>query len=275
MTHRARTGLLALALIAGLGGCRGPLTGLRQTTQFVSGGEQFTLEFAPVDAAAAARVEAMVTRILPELQRWGGLNQPMRIHLLPSHALLEEAVDKPGYGWLRAWARYDDLFVQSPATWTLFGATDGELHELLLHELTHAVMYQQAATSTSWPRKGIPLWFREGMASFTARQGYRWPTLEDLASFYRAHPDADPVLRPEALLQGDYELAYAAAHHAFAFLVLRYGEEGVRSVLRELARGARFPEAFEAAIGLTPEAFTADFESYVRFRAFRSGAPLP
>ena len=42
------------------------------------------------------------------------------------------------------------------------------LNELLTHELTHCVMYQRAGTDLNWSLKGIPLWFREGMASVTA-----------------------------------------------------------------------------------------------------------
>src|SRR6185295_2154512 len=50
-----------------------------------------------------------------------------------------------------------------------------DVDELMLHELTHCVMYQRSASAADWSRKRIPLWFREGMASVTASQSYRWP----------------------------------------------------------------------------------------------------
>lgn len=270
--HWARTGALAaLMLAAGGTGCRAPLSELRDHARFESSGDSFELEYAEVDTSTASRVESTIAALTPELQRWGGLKQPVRVRVMPTHTLLEDAVNKQGYGWLRAWSRYDEIYLQSPRTWTLFGATDGELLELLLHELTHCVMYQQAAFANTWARKQIPLWFREGMASYTARQGYRWPTLEDLAEFEAAHPELDPVSKPEALYQSENAIVYAAAHHAFTFLVLRYGEQGVRDLLHQMNDGDRFPDAFTAAIGVSPEAFVKDFQHYVRFRAFRSG----
>ena len=65
------------------------------------------------------------------------------------------------------------------------GLHPGQVAELLTHELTHCLMYQRSATADSWPYKGIPLWFREGMASVTAHQGYRRPHDEDIARYLK------------------------------------------------------------------------------------------
>ena len=72
----------------------------------------------------------------------------------------------------------------------------------MLHELTHALMYQAAADQGGWRQKKIPAWFREGMATYTAEQGYRWPTLEQLARTLEEHPKWEPLLRPGAALPG-------------------------------------------------------------------------
>jgi len=262
--------LCAGLLVAGLaGGCASPVANLRGKQDLVTSAGQFAVLFAEHDAGADKIVEKAVEAATPKLTRWGGLKQPVKLNVMPDHAALEQAVDKGGYPWLRAWARYDDVFVQSPRTWSFFGATQAEVNETLLHELTHCVMYQQAGTVTTWRRKEIPLWFKEGMASYSANQGYRWPTLEDLAQYYAAHPDADPVGAPQNLYQGQSDVVYGAAHHAFSFLVSRYGEATVRQVLANMSAGQVFPDAFTQAVGIAPPKFVDDFKHYVRWRAFR------
>jgi hypothetical protein len=231
----------------------------------------FLFQYAEADRSAKEQVEEAVRRASRELARWGGLEEPVTVHVLPSHEALEQAVERPGYAWLRAWARYDEVFVQSPRTWDIFRVSQREVDELILHELTHAVMYQQAADRTHWRRKGIPGWFREGMASFTADQGFRWPALEDLARFYEANPSADPVGDPESLYRHQDRIAYGAAHHAFTFLVRRYGVERVRGLLTAMKEGQTFEEAFEHTLGLSQNAFEKDFKRYVRLRGFRGG----
>ena len=235
----------------------------------------YRIEYAPVDAADALRLQKSVEAALPRLRVWGELSEPLTLRVMPTHAALESATHQKGYDWLRAWGRYDEVFVQAPSTWGLARATQAQLDELLLHELTHCLMYQLAADRLGWSRKRIPLWFREGMASSTAQQAYRWVSLEEFARYLDGHPGEDPVTKPEALYQEDSNLVYGVAHHAFTFLVQRYGDERVRGVLREMKGGKDFPEAFEAAIGLPVEDFARDFTHYVRWRGFRGGRPRP
>lgn len=235
----------------------------------------YRIEFAPMDAPDVPRLQKAVDAALPRLARWGALREPLTVRVEPTHAALEAAAHQKGFEWLRAWGRYDEVFVQAPSTWGLAGASQPQLDELVLHELTHCLMYQLAADRLGWTRKQIPLWFREGMASYTAQQAYRWVTLEELARYLDSHPQADPVTHPEPLYREDSNLIYGVAHHAFSFLLKRYGPEAVRGLLGEMKGGKDFPEAFGAAIGLPVEAFTRDFTHYVRWRGFRGGRPPP
>lgn len=222
----------------------------------------FVFEYGEADRHAKEQLEEAVRRATPRLARWGGLSEPVTVQILPSHRALEEAVDRTGNRWLKAWARYDEVFVQSPRTWSLFGAGQSEVDELMLHELTHSLMYQQASDRTHWRRKGIAPWFREGMASFTAEQGSRWSSLDDLARFYEEQPAA-PVGDPDALT---VSLAYGGAHHAFTFLVRRVGVDGVRALLAAMKGGRSFDEAFEQTAGISPSAFLDQFRREVRLR---------
>jgi hypothetical protein len=264
-----------LVMLAGCAGARRMAGEAALTATWESPSSLYRITYAPRDEREVPGLRRAVDAALPRLERWGTLSEPLTVLVLPDHDSLEDAVRQRGLGWLRAWGRYAEVFIQAPSTWGLAGASPTQLNELLLHELTHSLMYQLSADRFGWSRKRIPLWFREGMASYTAEQTYRWGSLEELARYLERHPDADPLRKPEELYRDESNLVYGVAHHAFTFLVRRYGEEAVRGVMSEMKGGADFPEAFEAAIGLTPDAFVRDFTHYVRWRGFRGGRSLP
>lgn len=274
-------GVVAVLLLALLSGCaarRGmaaPEASLSASMDMASPSGQFRIEYAPDDAEDAARVQQAVEEALPRLARWGTLRETVTIKVMPNHRALAHAVQQRELGWLRAWSRYDEVLVQAPTTWALGGASQAQINELLIHELTHSLMYQLAADRLGWSRKQIPLWFREGMASYTAEQAYRWVSLEEVARHLERFPKSDPVRKPEDLYREDSNLVYGVAHHAFTFLVRRYGEDAVRALLAEMRGGKNFPEAFESVIGVPADTYVQDFTRYVRWRGFRSGRLPP
>jgi len=243
------------------------------------------LVYAAADAEAAQQGAQVLPGALARAQRWGRLSAPVAITLQPDHDALEAAANQEGYPWMRGWARYASVDLQSPGSWQLVGAPDDAyVGEVLAHELTHCAMYQASASEWSWAYKGIPLWFREGMASVAAGQGHRRDGLERIARFYdEAGPGAsasrsaagggrgDPLSDPEPLYRREDKLVYSTAHHAFEFLLARYGDAGVRAVLAEMSAGHRFDGAFERAIGIPPRAFEADFRRYVTWRGWKKG----
>jgi hypothetical protein len=251
--------------------------------------------YGPEDAGDAGRVLQALRVALPRTARWGGLERPVTITLHPTHAALERAASRYDYPWLKAWARDATIELQAPSTWSLFGATDRKLTELLTHELTHCVMYQRSATDLSWSLKGTPVWFIEGMASQTAAQGYRRGTLEDLWRHYRlglpgagggegaGAPDpgmvaraasgrvagGDPLGDSELLYQDQMDAVYGAAHHAFAFLLERYGEDAVHQLLARMRGGLSFARAFKETYGLEASQLVSDFRHYVVWEGWR------
>jgi hypothetical protein len=242
-------------------GCASRLSSLHEEQPLSTELGTFEIQYATAALSDRPRIEAAIQHAVPRLLRWGMLRAPVRVYVLGTHAELERAVNRHGYGWLQAWARYEEVFIQAPHTWASFGPTQLEVDELALHELTHSLMYQLAADRSSWQRKAIPVWFREGMASYTAEQAYRRMSLEQLAHFYAGHPGEDPlVAEDETFYRTQSDAVYAAAHHAFDLLVKHYGEERVRKLLQKMREGARFPEAFEQAMGLSVVAFQKDFE---------------
>ena len=251
------------ALLALLCACAGPRAPpeaptLDHAAELQTQAGAFRLEYAREDRDAVVDVQRAVQRAAPALSRWGALEEPVTVRVLPTHEALELAADRPGYGWLRAWARYDEVLLQSPRTWGLAGRRAGALDEVLLHELTHCLMYQLASDRLGWGYKRIPLWFREGMASVTARQGYRWPGPAELSRFLRKRPEADPLGAPEALYRDDADVVYGAAHHAFEAFLARFGEDAVRRLLLDMAQGPNFDSAFEGVFEVPRAAFEAE-----------------
>jgi hypothetical protein len=289
---------LALALALGASAACAPRLGAGggdgrpRVERFTTGGAAFRLVYLDEDAAIAEQLKEILADAVPRTRRWGELQTPVTITIHPSHEALEAAVQREGFEWLRAWARYASIDLQSPRTWSFLGPGREQVAELVLHELTHCVMYQSAASEWSWPYKGIPLWFREGLASVTAEQGHRRPGPEKVSRFYqgalpavpgsgdgsggrgaapvRARPGGDPLTDPEPLYQDESELVYGTAHLAFDFLVRRYGEERVRAVLAHMARGEFFGPAFRKAIGLSPEEFEREFRRYLVWEGWRT-----
>lgn len=284
---------IAVALLAFAGACAprlpdaGPDGPPPCATEVEVGAARFRVLYWPGDERSATQVSAALAHAVRDVSRWGALSVPVTVTIHPSHEALEAAVRRSGFGWLRAWARYRSIELQSPRTWSLLGAADAEVRELLTHELTHCVMYQVSGTELTWAYRGIPLWFREGLASVTASQGYRRGKLEDLWRFYDERPDSDggaladrgagtgggdPIADPEPLYQRRSELVYGASHHAFRFLLDRYGPERVRNVLRRMGDGAPFARAFREAIGIGEPEFTAEFRRYVAWQGWRASA---
>jgi hypothetical protein len=290
--------LLHLLLLGLTAGCAPRLSGEATPRREVIrvGESRVELISWPEDARSARQVARALEQALPRVARWGRLEVPVTLTIHPSHAALETAARRPGYDWLRAWARYGSIDLQAPATWGIFGASDAQVADLLTHELTHCVMYQRAAAEWTWSLKGIPLWFREGMASVTAGQGARRGTLEDLWRYYEQglaadgagdgeagrgaarvraargqRSDGDPLGDPEPLYQERSDVVYGAAHHAFVFLVDRYGEGRVRETMERMRGGATFPRAFQESFGVTEAEFSADFRRFVLWQGWQRG----
>jgi hypothetical protein len=190
-------------------------------------------------------------------KHWGGLRSNLTIRIFPSHRALEDAVNVK-YPWLRAWAMYDEIYLQSPRTWWSGNYRDA-LSELLAHELTHVLMYQMCCHKADWHKRDIPFWFVEGMASVTARQGYRrWPKAK-LSKFLQTPHGRNIWLRPENNLQHDQAASYSLAHWMFVRLLQNGGPAKVRQLLEQLQRVSTFTVAFFLTYGQTTNQFITQF----------------
>lgn len=242
---------------------------LDEARQVVVGEATFIISYAPVDTQVADQVARALEVAAPRIARWGRFEAPVFVRIHPTHEALEAAVRRFDYPWLRAWARYDSIDLQSPRTWGLLNGRQSQIVELLTHEITHCLMYQRVGTRANWMRKSIPLWFREGMASVTSEQGYRRPTDEEIWRWMRAFPAKDPVADGDSLYQKESGIVYGSAHRAFEFLAERYGDAAILALLDAMRAGAAFGDAFEQTIGISEHAFEREYVRYVKWEGWR------
>ena len=231
--------------------CAHAPSGAAQRSQILRQGEvAIVVRHHPDDGEVARQVGRALRTAVPVAERWGRLPAPLTITIHPTHQALEVAAGRPGHAWLRAWARLDGVELQSPRTWSRGEATDEELEQLLAHELTHCAMFQ-AIGGDARLGQGIPVWFREGMA--TSNVGERFAGA--------ATPEATHGTLTVTALQyrTDASRVYATADQAFRFLVGHHGEDRVRRVLTGMRGGAPFADAFRESIGVSVEAFEAAF----------------
>ena len=138
---------------------------------------------------------------------------------------------------------------------------DGELFELIMHELTHIFQYSiifegKFGRLTS----GAPQWVMEGMASYMAKDE---GTLEKM--FLRDAVVNDAV--PSILQRGvSGYLAYRFGHAAFDYMEERWGKEGFRDFVYEFRNtlGGRPERAVERALRVDAEDFDLDFRRWLR-----------
>lgn len=217
------------------------------------------LSFFERDAAVVSDTLKATLYALRENQRWTTLEAPLHLRIFPTHRSLEEALQLR-LPWVRAWARYGDIWLQSPRTWRR-QFYQWPLTELLTHEIAHVAMFQMCCEQKDWDNRSIPLWFREGMASVTAQQGYVRLSVERLASFF-ASPQGKRVWRAlesvEALRFYQNEL-YSLGHWLFDELQQRIKQEGVSRLLRSMRTGNTFEQAFVQQVGSSVQGFLDDF----------------
>jgi hypothetical protein len=230
---------------------------------------QVTVRAKAVDVESYEYLQSKLLYVVQQAARWDTPREDIVITIHPRQRDLEMVAGRSGVSWLRAWARYDTLDVTSPREWKLQDWKP-QFDKLLIHELTHVFMYQTIAQRDSWKQKNIPMWWTEGLASYSAGQSAQRATWADLDKFYS--PDVpqgvadigDPLLEGEKLIGKHKDIVYGVAHRAVEFLIMRAGEGTIVETHRLVGEGLSFAEAFEKASGLRLERFYALVRDYAR-----------
>jgi hypothetical protein len=221
---------------------------------------RIVVRYEPGEERAGRDVLAAAPDAVRRARRWGPLAAATFV-VHGSEESFRAAVGETGRTALRAWTRYDVVHLRSPRAWGPLGASEGELAEILAHELVHCVTDQRLGDREAWSRRPLPFWFREGMAMDVADPELDRAIRARLRTFEarRVPPPGESALaRAEQLLSEHPDLAYATAFVAFGVLVDGAGEQSVGLILDRVRAGTSFADAFAAEVGRPLGAFDAD-----------------
>ena len=139
---------------------------------------------------------------------------------------------------------------------------DAELHQLILHELTHIFQYHILFGG----RKGAgfispaPTWLTEGMASYYAQD----ESTSD--KMFLRDAVVNDLVPPITQATGGGFFAYRFGHAVFDFMEERWGTDGVLDFLYEYRAtiGNQVDRALDRAFRIEAEDFDADFRRWLR-----------
>ena len=199
---------------------------------FAAQGNRFTVLFeGPADEALASRaieiLESAYWRIATALSTYP--EQTITV-VLYTQEQFRDITRAPQW----AAAAYDGR-IRIPARGAT--ASSREFERVLVHELTHALVQGVA------PR-GIPIWLHEGLAVVFEPEGAGWAEAQ-LARETRRRPMGRLAGDFTRLSAAEARVAYAQSAAIVRALFEHNGAAAVGALLRDLARGAMFADAFE------------------------------
>lgn len=198
------------------------------------------------DRAVVRHLANHAATAVPRLaERLGVLPGPtMNVYLVPSEAEFQRLQPGAPPDWAdgTAWPRWSLIFLKSP---DIRPGTASPLTTVLDHELVHVLLGQ------AFGPRPVPRWLQEGMAQYYAGEAWERRILLaqnelglaplPLGTLTTGFPD-HPVLA---------QLAYAQSADFVAWIAGRVGDDGLRTLVRELAAGKDADAALRATIGLS------------------------
>jgi hypothetical protein len=211
-------------------------------------GEGVIVHAVPSDEATALRLARHAADALPRLSNRLGVatGGAIDIYVAPSEAEFKRIQPGTIPDWAdgTAWPQQGLVFLRSPRA---RAGTADDLAIVLDHELVHVLLGRAFAP------KPVPQWLQEGVAQFVAGEyterhlqaletGMLGGKLLNLAELTGSFPE-DPVRA---------RLAYAQSADLVAFVVGRYGEDALGTLIREMSHGTPFGRALRVATGVGP-----------------------
>ncbi len=142
--------------------------------------------------------------------------------------------------------------------YTRIPAVGRGVREIFLHEMAHALLFQGAGNA--W----LPAWFHEGVAMRAAGEWRFWDTVS-LVMDGRV-PDLSRLQTRWPSLSVPSSRAYRTSLLAVERLCDRFGPDIIVTIMAATRESGSFAAGLEAATGLTPQAFYADFNGAMRLR---------
>jgi len=206
-------------------------------------GVTIRIENEPSEAIVARVLRQDLPSLLSQTARWGTLREAVVIRIHSTSEGFRAAIPHGHHDWINGWATNRSVDLLSPRAAGVERWRD-QLREVVLHELTHVIFFQNAQLSDDWRTTAIPFWFVEGMAVCTAN-----PTVQPRDwAWVRSQKfglKMQELLNPSPLaLKQQPALVYGAAAVAFEALTRLKGEAGVRKIISGLSNGKIFSEVF-------------------------------
>jgi Tol biopolymer transport system component len=143
-----------------------------------------------------------------------------------------------------------------------FPGSYDELRHVVVHELTHAYMFDMlygGGIANAITKRGyfdIPLWFAEGLAEW---ESLGW---DANAEMFVRDGTISGYLPP--LEYGGGYLVYKQGQAAMRFLNLRYGPDRLRDLLQKMKFHRSFDRAFEASMGMSTMHFNQEMNEWLK-----------
>jgi Tol biopolymer transport system component len=143
-----------------------------------------------------------------------------------------------------------------------FPGSYDELRHVVVHELTHAYMFDMlygGGIANAITKRGyfdIPLWFAEGLAEW---ESLGWDANAEM--FVR---DGTISGYLPSLEHGGGYLVYKQGQAAMRYMNLRYGPDRLRDILQKMKFHRSFERAFEAAMGMGTMHFNQEMNEWLK-----------
>ncbi len=143
-----------------------------------------------------------------------------------------------------------------------FSGSYEELRHVVVHELTHAFMFDMLYAGSAGALIArqtffnVPLWFAEGLAEYVSLG------MEPNAEMFVRDGVINGYLAPLPYAAG--YLVYKEGQSAIAYLVERHGEERLRDVLSKVRVSRNFARGFERSVGVSEEKFSEQWREWLK-----------
>jgi tetratricopeptide (TPR) repeat protein len=221
--------------------------------------EHFRVRYPPGD------MEVMAREMLPELEKMHTIVTEVHQHEPPVKTLIELMPDNQWFA-VRI-TGMPELFTIAAATGPVIAMEaprEGPRAKVGVYDWVRVVRHEYTHTVTlSKTKNRLSHWFTEAAAVALELGPRDYNRSRLLANALRNNElfTLDEInfkfVRPEK--PTDRSQAYAQGHWMYQFMVEEFGEEAPLRLQDEYAKGKREREAFEAALGVSPESFFEDF----------------
>jgi hypothetical protein len=139
-----------------------------------------------------------------------------------------------------------------------FPLADMDLGRVTVHELVHITLER------AYGRLRIPRWFHEGLAmTLCGELSFDEQLALSRAIFTKRLMPLDSIERVNRFDAYGAALAYSQSHLAAAYLIDKYGIDGISELLEEVGKSGRFDTALFKVFGFTPQEYGRLVQNYI------------